>query len=207
MDDTTTDDGPFRFVTIHETVGQPLSLYVDGASYFIFQVDDLAENGRPVEVKVDPVYPVIYIDTKSTPIHKFRSILKWLATLAQWRREEVYHSLDDQNAKHLEHQIAHQLIWSEFASITAFEKVSAKTWDIWSRDAFRPFGSAWKPCFSSAVYAGFSWGMIHCAVRWNNESFAALVVNAPVIWTAEEPVPITPTRSFASATSWFQRAL
>ena len=60
---------------------------------------------------------------------------------------------------------------------------------------------------SSSVYAGFSCGMIHCAVRWNIVRCCTRGAIAVTICTAVDPVPTTPTRAPSIATLWSQREL
>src|SRR3546814_20380100 len=48
--------------------------------------------------------------------------------------------------------------------------------------------------------------MIHCGVRWNRSRWDTRSTSALVICTAEEPVPITPTRRPSTGTSWSHRA-
>ena len=49
--------------------------------------------------------------------------------------------------------------------------------------------------------------MIHCAVRWNNDSSLTRSTTAEVIWTAVDPVPMMPIRAPSRPTWWSQRAL
>jgi hypothetical protein len=57
------------------------------------------------------------------------------------------------------------------------------------------------------VNAGFSTGMIHCAVRWKWCSLPARGASAEMICTPVEPLPMTPTRRPSSGTLWSQRAV
>ena len=96
---------------------------------------------------------------------------------------------------------AASISWISFesASMTALEKF----WKAASASAFTAasrLGSRRKPALSLSENVGFSMGMIHCGVRWNNSKLATLPASAEVIWMAVDPVPITPTRLSSSET-------
>ncbi len=89
-----------------------------------------------------------------------------------------------------------------------------RRWRTCRRGRRAPAGTAGGPrarprrsCRCSSSTAGFSLGMIHCAVRWNKERWDTRSTTPETIWTPVDPVPMMPSRTPSRSTEWSQRAL